>query len=241
MKNKIFKIIVTVISILSICNTTVSAAPIETSDIIEAFIQTSDKYVKRENGDGILLHTDNLDDYKHWSDYVNSSINTVFRSCSLNTIYPIYSYGPQDGDHYIILSSDQLKTLADHQKAVDEWAHFVASQLFPSGTDRGTVLQTSFLHIVRNYPYDDTATSWRDSLKCNQAQDAYYMITNGSGICASYAKAFRALIEAVPFNPETHLVDWECNNPAYIKVAIVKYFHSNVGHEWNAIQESDGS
>ncbi len=53
----------------------------------------------------------------------------------------------------------------------------------------------------------------------------------------STAKAYRALIEAIPFDPATGLVNWECAVPARIKVAIVY----NDGHEWNAIQDLDGT
>lgn len=45
------------------------------------------------------------------------------------------------------------------------------------------------------------------------------------------------MLEAVPFNPSTGLVDWNCVEPDHIRVAIVE----NGKHMWNAIQNAQGT
>ena len=62
--------------------------------------------------------------------------------------------------------------------------------------------------------------------KERDASDAYSLIANNTGVCIAFFCAFRALLEAVPFNPSTGLVDWNCVEPDHIRVAIVE----NVKH-----------
>ena len=57
-----------------------------------------------------------------------------------------------------------------------------------------------------------------------------------NGVCIAFSCAFRAMLEAVPFNPSTGLVDWNCTEPDHIRVAIVE----DGKHMWNAIQNDQG-
>lgn len=66
------------------------------------------------------------------------------------------------------------------------------------------------------------------------AADAWYMLTEGSGVCTAFSCMFRAMIETIPFHDG--VVGWNVQNADYIKVAIIE----NDAHMWNAIQDENG-
>lgn len=205
------------------------AAPMTNSEAIAALHQADGRVYK--NGDSANITVDlSVTD---WSQTIANILSKAFPACAQPEIGPIY-YEYNDGSvRTFTISAAQLATLAEHQDVTNQWANSTARALFPSGTDRNTVLRTAYLHIARNYPYANGIST----AEAKRAQGAYYMITTGKAICASYTKAYRALVEAVPFDPATGLVSWECAAPTRIKVAIVY----NDGHEWNAIQDPDGT
>lgn len=206
------------------------AAPMSNADAVKALHTADARFCKSADGAEITVDVNNTD----WSVTITQILNKAFPACSQLEMGSMhYTYEEGSPLYTFEISNEQLTTLAEHQDAVNNWADSSARALFPSGTDRNTVLQTAYLHIVRNYSYESTISA--ENLR--QAQGAYYMITTGKGICASYTKTFRALVEAVPFNPVTGVVDWECVEPTHIKVAIVY----NAEHEWNAIQDLDGT
>lgn len=231
MKNKFAAIILTGILSLVTC-VSAYAAPMTYSEAADALVKTNTGF--RSYGSSVEIDVSEADHGNVWG-MMQNGINDVFRSCSYHTLgsYTWYSDGIS---RYYVLNTTQLKELSEHQAAVEEWSRSVATQLFPDGMDRESAILTSFLHITRNYSYDKKCPD--DIEKRREAQDAYYLITNGSGICASFAKTFRSLVEAVPFNPSTWTVDWKCSSPVNIKVAIVE--NPDI-HEWAAIQENDSS
>ena len=208
----------------------VYAAPMTNAEAIAALHQADGRVYK--NGDTANITVDLA--VTNWNQTITEILNKAFPACGQPEIGPVY-YEYDDGSSVrdFTISAAQLATLAEHQDVTNQWADSTAKALFSSGTDRNTVLQTAYLHIARNYPYANGISA----AEVKKAQGAYYMITTGKAICASYTKAYRALIEAVLFDPVTGLVNWECAAPARIKVAIVY----NDGHEWNAIQDPDGS
>lgn len=231
MKNKFAMIILTGILSLTTC-TSAYAASITHGEVVDTLVKTSTSF--RRSGSSVEVYVSEANYDNVWN-IMQNGINNVFRSCSHHTLgrYTWYSNGIS---RYYELDAKKLKELSEHQAAVDEWSRSIATQLFPDGTDRESVIYTSYLHIIRNYSYDMKCLD--DAEKRQEAQDAYYLITNGSGICSSFAKTFRSLVEIVPFNPSTWTVDWECSSPINIKVAIVENLHI---HEWAAIQENDSS
>lgn len=239
MKNRIASILTAMVVLLSSC-VPVIATPMTTAQAAQALTASSDRISMDTQGDGIRYHL-YQNENKQWDKFLNNSINTTFRACNIRAVYTMITYhtNTEDNSTEYIINKASLDALALHQDTVDEWAHFVTTQLLPDGTDRNTVLKLCYLHIARNYAYDREIVANDDRGKQLLAQDAYYMITTGKAICASYARAFRALVEAVPFNKSTGLVDWASAEPDRIKVAIIE--DRSVRHAWNAIQDPDGT
>lgn len=238
MSNKFASVLTALVVFCSACVTAV-ATPMTTAQAAQALLASSDRVVEDDNGDGIL-YCIRQDEVKSATTMINQCINNVFRSCDYRAL-PDRTYYVDQKTYTLkyILKNDVLDTLAAHQDAVDKWAHFVTTQLFPNGTDRNTVLKLCHLHITRNYGYDREIFANADRDKQLLAQDAYYMVTTGKAICASYAHAFRALVEEVPFDPVTGLVNWSCINPVHMKCAIIT--DCSIRHAWNAIQDPDGT
>lgn len=206
------------------------AIPLTTEEAAQAVLATNNIFYR--SADGIRFNTESGNIKYAVNRTLVNTISSTFRGCSICEAHAVYTLPIGSGTTSVIVYNNQLDILASHQDYVNAWATSVAKALFPSGTDRTNVLKISYLHIARNYPYNDNMTSEEH----RDAQGAYFLITRGFGICASLAKTFRSLVEAVPFNPSTGLVDWECESPTYIKAAIV----STSQHEWVEIQDADG-
>ena len=156
----------------------------------------------------------------------------VFPACSPAEVSSTFS---RTGDLtlHFTMNQEQLQTSIHRQDAVDRWASDAAKVIFPNGLSKRDALQTACLHLGRNYHFN--ADISREQLK--QAQGAYYLITTGEGVCASFAKAFCALVKAIPFNPATAVVDWNCEDPIFTEPVLVQ----NEIHQWNAVQDTDGA
>lgn len=164
---------------------------------------------------------------------INALLTSALRGCAVGDFGSQINWCSSDGvTCSITIKKDELSILAAHQDVVDSWADATARAVIPSGTSRDEAILTSYLHIARNYSYNTNLSN--DEVMA--AQGAYFMIKNGYGLCASYAKVFRSLVEAIPFNQETGLVDWECTSPTHIKVVVA----ASDDHEWNEIQDADG-
>lgn len=239
MKNRMASILTAMIVFLSSC-VPVIATPMTAAQAAQALTASSDRFSINRQGDGVCYHI-YQNENQRWDKYINNGINATFRACDiqvLTSMIACYTNTEDNSTEYII-NNAALDTLALHQDTADEWAHSAATQLFPDGTDRNTVLKLCYLHITRNYGYDWKIIKNNDREKRTLSQDAYYMITTGKAICASYAYAFRALVEAVPFDPTTGRVSWNCVNPTYMKSAIITDY--SIRHAWNAIQDPDGT
>ncbi len=154
MKNRIASILTAMVVLLSSC-VPVIATPMTTAQAAQALTASSDRISMDTQGDGIRYHL-YQNENKQWDKFLNNSINTTFRACNIGAVYTMITYhtNTEDNSTEYIINKASLDALALHQDTVDEWAHFVTTQLFPDGTDRNTVLKLCYLHIARNYAYD---------------------------------------------------------------------------------------
>ena len=117
----------------------------------------------------------------------------------------------------------------------DEWVKANVPNAATNVMTREQAKTAVFTYISTNYEYSLDILGDLD--KERDASDAYSLIANNTGVCIAFSCAFRAMLEAVPFNPSTGLVDWNCVEPDHILVAIVE----NGKHMWNAIQNAQGT
>lgn len=117
----------------------------------------------------------------------------------------------------------------------DEWVKANVPNIATNGITREQAKTAVFTYISTNYEYSMDILGDLD--KERDASDAYSLIAYNTGICIALSCAFRAMLEAAPFNPSTGLVDWNCAEPDHIRVAIVE----NGKHMWNAIQNDQGT
>lgn len=171
---------------------------------------------------------------------MGDAINSVFRSgdsCDLGSCKCWYDVAEPDVLEYEV-GYEQLDKLVREQGYVDTWCSENVPGIIPDGTDKETAIHLIYDWILNFAEYDETIL-YTDRQKTSQS--AYSIITTGRGICSSYSKLFRSMIEIIPFNGENGLVDWQ-NGTDHITVAIIDYcpLDSN-GHEWAAIQSTDGT
>lgn len=172
--------------------------------------------------------------YDEWNDALVKLWNRTFPECSPAEISPFYYDWDRDY-HVYAISEEEMQLFIDRQDAVEKWALSVTKNIIPDNSSRDVAVQEAFSYLVSNFYYDCEASEHQELL--NQAQGAYYLIMNGKGVCASFSKAFRALVESISFDPGTGNVSWGCANPFFLQVAIVR----NNSHEWTAIQDTDGT
>ena len=218
----ILKLITT--AAISLCMPmTVFAFP-STVKEVKNMLMSSENIREDTNGISITVGSD-----QNSTMVLEEYFNNIFRDSDFEEVNVQISK-TQNGYTFTFTDAD-LSTLIDHQKAVNAWAAMTAKSITANGDDRYSVLWKTFHYLASNYSYDKDVPY--DELL--RAQGTYYLIENKKGLCATFAKAFRALIEAVPFDSESNLVDWNTNNKTYMSVAILR----NEVHEWTAVKDLD--
>ena len=116
---------------------------------------------------------------------------------------------------------------------VDSWLAASVPSIIPDGTSREDAIWLAYTHVVNAYAPDYAAEA-DTGYKRKEAQGAAYVLKNGSGICAGLTKLFRSIVEYVPFDSQTGLVNYSAASPEHLRVAVV--MNEAAGHEWAAIQ-----
>lgn len=164
-------------------------------------------------------------------------ISKYFRGCDIITELRVALGASVDDPmsttfrHYI--TDEKIQRLVEHQTELDKWSTEMAKKIASDGGSKFATAYCAYRYITDHYSYDYDAAS--ESFAKAEAQSGYYAMVNGKGICASLSRLFRCLVEAIPFNPDTGLVDWECDNPEYLTVINV----SGNNHQWAAINFGD--
>lgn len=144
------------------------------------------------------------------------------------------------GKYHVSFAGYQVNDLIDHVNYVNGWVEKNIPKIVHEGMNREDAIRAVYDYIVSHFAYDFEACATADGSKVlREAQGAYYMLAHGKGVCASFAKLFRGLVEAIPFN-QNGVVDYSVNPDStnYIQVAIVH--DDDNAHEWNAICGADG-
>jgi hypothetical protein len=136
----------------------------------------------------------------------------------------------------------KIADLSARQDKIDVWMKKNVSGIIPSGVEHEEAIRLAYDYIMKSLEYDYNIEKDVDE-EC-LAQGADYVIDHGGkGDCASFSRFFRALVEAIPFDSETGLVNYDVvkEHEYHIRVAIISFNRTqNDGHVWTAIQDPDG-
>ena len=135
----------------------------------------------------------------------------------------------------VIFDQNKANMIIERTTWTDEWVKANVPNTATYVMTREQAKTAVFTYISTNYEYSLDILGYLD--KESEASDAYSLIANNTGVCIAFSCAFRAMLESVPFNPSTGLVDWNCVEPDHIRVSIVE----NGKHMWNAIQNAQGT
>lgn len=171
-----------------------------------------------------------------WNEYERAVTDTLHACDAVET--GGVQYDADSGGYRFQITANQINTLIDHQMYVDQWTSQTIPLVAKQGMDRETAIHTVFDWIISHYQYNSDLN--HNILTAESYQGVYAMLTNPDheGICSSFSKLFRTMIEAIPFN-EYQLVDYQTSTPNYIKVSLVN--NAGLTHEWNAIVDPDGT
>ena len=179
--------------------------------------------------DTIYVH---VNDMEHWEPELVDAIMNATRSCTGYEIQELYLHR-----NSVSLSKSDAQMLQERTKYVQDWMAFHMPEIVRDGLSKEEAISAVIQYICEHYTYNHAiaypTTKEQMSAKKNAA-DAWYMLTEGSGVCTAFSCMFRAMIETIPFHDG--VVGWNVQNADYIKVAIIE----NDAHMWNAIQDENG-
>lgn len=164
---------------------------------------------------------------------INHAVSVSTRVCDKHeAIFNGQRIDESDTAYHYLLLPEEVDKLIVHCNYVNEWLAKNVPIIVPAGTSREDAIQIIYNHLVNNYRYDKNIST----SAAKDAQGAYYLLTRGSGICASFAKLFRGMAEYLPFDANcTVNYDIDSSTASHIQVAIVN--DENHEHEWDAIQD----
>jgi uncharacterized protein YsxB (DUF464 family) len=171
-----------------------------------------------------------------WNEYERAVTDTL-NACDAVETGGVQYDADSDGYRFQI-TANQINTLIAHQEYVDQWTRQTIPLVAKQGMDRETAIHNVYDWIINQYQYN--ANLNHNFLTSESYQGVYAMITSPDqeGICSSFSKLFRTMVEAIPFN-EHQIVDYQTSTPNYIKVSLVN--NAGLTHEWDAIVDPDGT
>lgn len=196
-------------------------------------IAAQDDRVTIENGE-LTYYAKNSDDiWETYRDIIGENVRT-----HSGYEYTWVSWKNNGNRFKCTIDKNQMERILNEQAWVEDWCRTNVPTFVPNGVDRDVAISMVFHRVVHNFEYDYDLAKNLDTGNSDYqyAASAYGMLQNRKGVCVGLSQVFRVFLEAVPFDPETGLVDWSCENAEHIKVATVE---NNV-HMWDAIQGDDG-
>lgn len=199
----------------------------------ESVVSTTDHFGRRA-----LMTSNNTVDESFY-DYINF-FSKYLPLCSPFEVNP-YQF---KGYNEMYIKEEELKTLVDEENAGEAYINAVIEKIVPSGTKKDDALRILAEHIANNYEYDTEAYDNAMKGDCEVAykeQGAYAMLLSGKGVCASYAKFYKTLVNTLPF--KDGVVNWEAfkENPdscTHLHMLLVN--DKGWVHEWNALKDDNG-
>ncbi len=200
---------------------------------VEEFIKDSDGIFYLDYNGNVVTKKGGYTDKTIWTT-LEDVINSSLRVCSAYEVRTAH-HAARDESQYIFFKKDIMKVI-DRATYIENWCKENVPEIVADGLTRDEAILTVFNYIIDNYEYDNKAVSNKDKDTLCEEQGGYHMLTTGVGICTSYAKVFRAIIEAIPFNDE-YIVDWDLKEEEakHIPVTLV----SCETHIWAAIEDPE--
>ncbi len=188
------------------------------------------------SGGGLVSHTATEADF---ISAFEKAVGSSLRVCDGAEVGSYPYRRTSQGFRYHI-SSDRVQLLLEHEDYIKRWLSQTVPSLVPSGVSREAAIRLIYDYILSNYRYDPEAL--RNPAMLAAHQGAYQMLQTGRGICSSFSKLFRGMVEYVPFSPEG-ISDYSSPRPSRLQVIVIDHLPPNAtGHEWAAISEpSDGA
>lgn len=149
------------------------------------------------------------------------------------------SWEPDGNGYTCWIDNGYLDNFLNEKDWVEEWCKTNVKNWVLNGASKDVAIRCVLMYCNGfNYDYN-MAKNQTGSMKkeFTLSASSFSMIQKQNGVCVGFSSAFRSLLESVPFDPETGLVNWDSDNPIYMKVAILR----NKTHMWNAVQNDDGT
>lgn len=181
------------------------------------------------NGSTLTATAASTKDAKAVSDSMVDIFLYATRSCS-GYEFPYFDY-TSDGN--VTLMQSYVDKIVARTTWVEEWVRTNVPGIVSNGMTKEAAQKAVFDYIATNYDYSEDVRDG-DIYTKRDAADAYSLLCNKRGVCIAFSCAYRAMLEAVPF--ENGVVNWNATNPEHIQVAIVE----NDYHMWNAIKADSG-
>lgn len=143
----------------------------------------------------------------------------------------------QSGTCYLVQTPEQYNTSIAEEMYYVGWLAENLPLIVPNGTDYRDVPDICARWIADRMTYDEEFLSlyMAGQSKTDPRSETYPFARQcfeyGIGVCETYASALQMMVENVPINPDTMLVDYACVSP---KVLSVYRYHTNV-HSFNAV------
>lgn len=199
-----------------------------TSDLKQKFVERSDDYFYNTEFGLLTKEACSFDDF---TAHTRTAIEETFRSLSIVDLGVCYNISNSEGEFHLI-PEKEFENLAKKQNEIDTTIAGIVRENIPAGTSQDEAIQICFDYTIEFLEYDYT----NDDFTKKQYQSLYTSLNTGKGICKSYAKLFRALVETIPF--QNKVVNYEFENPEYIQVAICA--NEEILHSYNAILDDAG-
>lgn len=135
------------------------------------------------------------------------------------------------GGKQYLLDREGAQYMIDVIEKGDAWLAGNLPVLAPSGTPVDTAIRNCANWLADNVSYD-----WENGdeyMMRTHYQSSYAAFYEGKGICATYAKAFNAMVNYLPLT--NGVVDWE-NGTTHLRTDYLL----GRDHAWSGVQMSDG-
>ncbi|MBR4208032.1 MAG: hypothetical protein IKQ88_05520 [Lachnospiraceae bacterium] len=137
------------------------------------------------------------------------------------------------GTYTMVLSAADVQTLQTMHAQTNSWLAQNMPAIVPAGSTKQNAVKLTADWIADHMTYDHSSMLDRKTLI--SYQNAMSCFTKGKGVCTTYATAFDAMVNYLPFNA-AGTVDYTCAAPVHKDTKLV----TNDEHAWSAILESDG-
>ena len=162
-----------------------------------------------------------------------SSLSQDYKSVSTDAVGGI-SYHETARGYLCYIDKDRYNAMNSIESACDLWLQEHMPQLVPQGTPVLQVPGVCAQAVADMMTYDRDALSDQELLLSYQC--ALPCFRDGTGVCATYAFAFDAMVSYAPYDPSTGLVDYAAGDQAHLTTAYVR----NQTHAWSAVMLPDG-